>query len=81
MALGTPAVIVGALILWPFIDSIAGPRIAKRVGWKKWPVPGRNIYTGTGWILFLAFLIGLTLWALAGPDFCLPWFTGPVCGA
>src|ERR1700694_808738 len=36
MALGTPAVIVGALVLWPFIDSIAGPPIATRLGWKKW---------------------------------------------
>ena len=81
MALGTPAVIVGGLVLWPFIDAIAGPRIAKRLGWKKWPVPGRNIYTGAGWLLFLGLLIGLTLWALAGPTACLPWFTGLVCGA
>ena len=81
MALGTPAILVGWLILWPFIDSIAGPRIAKRLGWKSWPVPGRNIYTGTIWVLFLLTILGLTLWALAGPDFCLPWFTGDVCGA
>ena len=81
MALGTPAIIVGALVLWPFIDSIAGPRLAKRLGWKTWPVPGRNIYTGAGWLLFLALLIGLTLWALAGPLSCIPWFTGQVCGA
>ena len=81
MALGTPAVIVGALVLWPFIDTIGGPRIAKRLGWKKWPVPGRNIYTGTGWILFIGLLVGLTLWALAGPEACIPWFTGKVCGA
>jgi quinol-cytochrome oxidoreductase complex cytochrome b subunit len=80
MALGTPAIIVGGLVLWPFIDSIAGPRIAKRLGWKKWPVPGRNIYTGAGWLLFLAFLIGLTLWALAGPTVCLPWAPS-ICGA
>jgi hypothetical protein len=44
-------------------------------------VPGRNIITGTGWILFLGFIVFLTLWALAGPGFCLPYFTGPVCGA
>ena len=81
MALGTPAILVGWLILWPFIDSIAGPRIAKRLGWKSWPVPGRNIYTGTIWVLFLLTILGLTLWALAGPEFCLPWFTGEVCGA
>ena len=81
MALGTPAILVGWLILWPFIDAIAGPRIAKRLGWKSWPVPGRNIYTGTIWVLFLLTILGLTLWALAGPTFCLPWFTGEVCGA
>jgi len=81
MALGTPAILVGWLILWPFIDAIAGPRIAKRLGWKSWPVPGRNIYTGTLWVLFLLTILGLTLWALAGPLFCLPWFTGEVCGA
>ena len=81
MALGTPAILVGWLILWPFIDSIAGPRIAKRLGWKTWPVPGRNIYTGTAWVLFLLSILGLTLWALAGPNFCLPWLTGLVCGA
>jgi quinol-cytochrome oxidoreductase complex cytochrome b subunit len=81
MALGTPAIVVGGLVLWPFIDAIAGPRIAKRLGWKIWTVPGRNIYTGTGWLVFLGLIIGLTLWALAGPGFCLPWFTGPVCGA
>jgi quinol-cytochrome oxidoreductase complex cytochrome b subunit len=81
MALGTPAILVGWLILWPFIDSIAGPRIAKRLGWKTWPVPGRNIYTGTLWVLFLLWILGLTLWALAGPYFCLPWLTGKVCGA
>jgi len=82
MALGTPAILVGWLILWPFIDSIAGPRVAKRLGWKSWPVPGRNIYTGTLWVLFLLWILGLTLWALAGPTFCLPWvFNGPVCGA
>jgi quinol-cytochrome oxidoreductase complex cytochrome b subunit len=82
MALGGPAIMVGGILLWPFIDSIAGPRVAKRLGWKKWPVPGRNIITGTGWVLFLSFIALLTLWALAGPQFCLPWLiNSPVCGA
>jgi quinol-cytochrome oxidoreductase complex cytochrome b subunit len=73
---------MGALLLWPFIDSIAGPRVAKRLGWKTWPVPGRNIITGALWIGALAFILALELWALAGPDFCLPWpLTGMVCGA
>src|SRR2546427_768546 len=77
------SVVVGlALFVWPFIDAIGGPRLAKRLGWKSWPVPGRNIITGTGWVLFLAFIALLTLWALAGPQFCLPWFiNNPVCGA
>jgi len=81
MALGGPAIMVGAILLWPFIDLLAGPRLAKRLGWKNWPVPGRNVITGTGWVLFLAFIALLTLWALAGPLFCLPWLTGQVCGA
>jgi len=73
---------MGALLLWPFIDSIAGPRMAKRLGWKTWPVPGRNIITGALWIASLGFILLLELWALAGPDFCLPWpLTGMVCGA
>ena len=82
MSLGVPPVIVGVLLLWPFIDQIGGPRLAKRLGWKKWPIPGRNWITGTGWCLFLASIALLTLWALAGPKFCLPWFiNNPVCGA
>jgi quinol-cytochrome oxidoreductase complex cytochrome b subunit len=68
-------------LVWPFIDGIAGPRVAKRLGWKRWPVPGRNIYTGTGFVVFLAIIALLEAWALAGPSFCLPWLTGPVCGA
>ena len=76
-----PTIAGGALLLWPFIDVIAGPRAARRLGWKSWPVPGRNIITGTAWVIFLGSIVGLTLWALAGPLFCLPWFTGPVCGA
>ena len=81
MSLVIPPVVVIGLLVWPFIDSIAGPRMARRLGWSRWPVPGRNIITGTGWILFLGFIVFLTLWALAGPGFCLPYFTGPVCGA
>src|SRR2546428_5548099 len=40
-----PGIVVGALILFPFIDGIAGPRMARRLGWKSWPGPGRNIIT------------------------------------
>ncbi len=82
MALVIPPVVLGALILFPFIDAIAGPRMAKRLGWKSWPVPGRNIITGTIFVGGLAIVALLTLWALAGPQFCLPWFiNSPVRGA
>jgi len=76
-----PGIAVGAFILFPFIDAIIGPRMAKRLGWKRWPVPGRNIITGTIFVLALAFVAFLEFWALAGPQFCLPYFTGMVCGA
>jgi len=82
MSLVIPPLVVGVLLLWPFIDAIGGSRVAKRLGWKSWPVPGRNIYTGTGYVIFLAIVALLTLWALAGPQFCLPWIiNSPVCGA
>lgn len=82
MSLVIPPVVVVGLLLWPLIDSIAGPRMARRLGWAKWPVPGRNIITGTGWVIFLGTIAVLTLWALAGPQFCVPWFiNSPVCGA
>jgi len=82
MSIVIPTVGVLALILFPFIDAIGGPRWAKKLGWKSWPVPGRNIVTGTGWVIFLVAIALLTLWALAGPMFCLPWFiNSPVCGA
>jgi hypothetical protein len=32
-------------------------------------------------VVFLVIIAVLEAWALAGPNFCLPWFTGPVCGA
>ena len=37
-----PAVFFLGLLLWPFIDAIGGPRVAKRLGWKSWPVPRRS---------------------------------------
>ena len=82
MSLVIPPVVVVGLLLWPFIDAIGGPKVARRIGWKSWPVPGRNKFTGTGWVIFLGTIALLTLWALAGPQFCLPWFiNSPVCGA
>ena len=65
-AVAIPTVVGGGLVIWPFIDQIAGPRFAKRLGWQTWPIPGRNVITGTGWILFLAFIVALTFWSLAG---------------
>ncbi len=76
-----PTVIIIVFLLWPFIDAVAGPPTARRLGWKRWPVPGRNIYSGAGFVIFLAIIALLEVWALAGPGFCLPWFTGQVCGA
>jgi quinol-cytochrome oxidoreductase complex cytochrome b subunit len=81
MAVVIPTIGFVALLVWPFIDAIGGPPAAKKLGWKSWPVPGRNIITGTGWVIFLASIALLTLWALGGPHFCLPWLTGLVCGA
>ena len=60
-----PAIVLG-LLFWPFIDGGIGRRLARRLGWANWPVPGRNVITGTGWVLFLGFVVGLTFWALSG---------------
>jgi len=77
-----PTIVLVALLLFPFIDAIAGPRMARRLHWRAWPVPGRNVITGTAFVVGLAFIALLTLWALAGPQFCLPWIVNnPVCGA
>jgi quinol-cytochrome oxidoreductase complex cytochrome b subunit len=80
IGIGTVAIIL--LIIFPFLDSAIGSRMARRLGWNDWPKPGKNIITGT---IFVAALVGialLELWALAGPQFCLPWFVNsPVCGA
>jgi quinol-cytochrome oxidoreductase complex cytochrome b subunit len=65
-AVAIPTVVGGGLVIWPFLDQIGGPRLAKRLGWETWPIPGRNVITGTGWILFLAFIVALTFWSLAG---------------
>ena len=60
-----PAIILG-LLLWPFIDKAVGRPLAKRLGWSGWPAPGRNVITGTGWVLFLGFIVALTFWSLSG---------------
>lgn len=80
IGIGTVAIIL--LVVWPFLDAIAGPRMARRMGWKRWPVPGRNPITGTIWVVSLIVIALLELWALAGPGFCVPWIVNsPVCGA
>ena len=80
IGIGTVAIIL--LIIWPFLDSIMAKPMARRLGWKRWPVPGRNPITGTVWVVSLIIIAILELWALAGPGFCLPWFVNsPVCGA
>ena len=66
MSLVIPPLVVVALIVWPFIDSLGGRWMAHKLNWASWPVPGRNVITGTGWILFLGFIVLLTLWALSG---------------
>ena len=81
-SIGIGTVVIILLLIYPFLDSGLGPRVAKRLGWKKWPVPGRNIITGTAFVAALVFIALLELWALAGPQFCLPWIVNsPVCGA
>ncbi len=66
MSLVIPPLMIAGLLLWPFIDGVVGRRLAQRLGWAAWPVPGRNVITGTGWILFLGFIVMLTFWALSG---------------
>jgi quinol-cytochrome oxidoreductase complex cytochrome b subunit len=59
-----PAIIVIGLLLWPFIDQALGSRLARRLHWPWWPVPGRNVITGTAWVLFMTFLVAFTFWAI-----------------
>jgi quinol-cytochrome oxidoreductase complex cytochrome b subunit len=77
-----PPIVIVALLVFPFLDAGFGPKIAHRLKWERWPVPGRNIITGSVFVGGLAVIALLTLWALAGPQFCLPWIVNsPVCGA
>jgi hypothetical protein len=40
------------------------------------------VITGTAFVLALGIIALLQLWALAGPQLCIPWFiNSPVCGA
>ncbi|HEX6488032.1 MAG TPA: hypothetical protein VF137_04030 [Candidatus Dormibacteraeota bacterium] len=60
-----PAIVTG-LLVWPFVDKILAYVLPKRLGWTSWPIPGHNIITGTGWVLFIALILFLTLWAVSG---------------
>jgi quinol-cytochrome oxidoreductase complex cytochrome b subunit len=76
-----PALLVVGLVFWPLLDSWLGPRVARRLGWRVWPVPKRNVITGTIWIAGLSVIGLLTLWSAFSPELCIPWpLNGPVCG-
>ena len=77
-----PAALFLALILWPLLDVRLGPGTARRLGWRTWPAPKRNVITGTIWIAGLAIIAALTLWSAFAPQLCIPWpYNGPICGA
>jgi quinol-cytochrome oxidoreductase complex cytochrome b subunit len=83
-ALAIPPLILIWLLVFPFTDQIVGPRLARRLGWPRWYVPGRNWLTGTAFCLFIAWVLGLTFFALGGPNFCIPWpffGIGSLCGS
>ena len=76
-----PAALVLGLMTWPLLDSRVGPAIARRLGWRSWPAPKRNVIAGTIWIAGLAIVGALTLWSAYAPQVCIPWpYNGPVCG-
>jgi quinol-cytochrome oxidoreductase complex cytochrome b subunit len=77
-----PALLFVGLVFWPLLDSRLGPPIARRLGWRSWPVPKRNAITGTIWIAGLTIIALLTLWSAFSPQLCTPWpWNGPVCGS
>ena len=72
---------IAVLLVWPLLDSVVGPRLARRLGWRSWPTPRHNPITGALWVVGFVVVVALTLWGLARPGLCLPWFyQGPVCG-
>jgi ubiquinol-cytochrome c reductase cytochrome b subunit len=64
----SPLAAVAGLLLWPLLDARLGPALARRLGWQAWPAPGRNVITGTLWLVALATIAGLTIWALLVPE-------------
>ena len=76
-----PGMLVVGLVFWPLLDAWLGPPLARRLGWRLWPVPKRNVFTGTIWIAGLSIIGLLTLWSAFSPELCIPWpWNGPVCG-
>ena len=76
-----PTALVLGLFFWPLVDAQLGPRLARWLGWRSWPVPKRNLISGTIWMAGLAIVGLLTLWAAFWPQLCIPWFiNSPVCG-
>ena len=76
-----PALLVIGLVFWPPLESWLGPQVARRLGWPSWPVPKRNVITGSIWIAALSLIGLLTLWSAFAPGLCVPWpLNGPVCG-
>lgn len=76
-----PFAAIAMLLVWPVLDSTVGPPLARRLGWRSWPTPRHNPITAALWVAGFAVVAALTLWGLAGPGLCLPWFyQGPVCG-
>ena len=59
-----PTALALGLLFWPLLDSWLGPRIARRLRWRAWPAPRRNVITGTTWIAGLAIVALLTIWGL-----------------
>lgn len=75
-----PTALVLGLLFWPLLDSALGPKLARRFGWRSWPVPRRNAVTGAIWIAGLSVVGLLTLWAVFAPQLCIPWpYNGPIC--
>jgi quinol-cytochrome oxidoreductase complex cytochrome b subunit len=66
-------IIVGAVFLFPFLDALIGPRVARRWGWANWPVPGKNWITGPAWVALLGAVAFLEFWALFEFDLYVPW--------
>src|SRR5947199_3770386 len=65
MSLVIPPVVVGALLLFPFLDSLSSPRVARALGRSRRPVPFWRSSTGTINVSRLAVDAFMTLRVLA----------------